>query len=366
MSNKLILRFRFMEQYYANAAKELGIELVVPPRLPRGLVDEIGWINDQEDCLGCIYLEPWVGPYEPKAFGKIRHKKIYWSSEDPNHYLCFCTSAIVADCVFTTAEERVRAYMGICPGRPVNVLMWGCDPLIHTTNGHDPDFQMRDFDIVFIGNRYPNCKARTDGERDVLLPAIDWAREHGKNVGVFGYGDFSEFSWREILSVWDDPFHNPRDRVRKNSDFRPTGDKVDRVAPSLFAHRNPAYQGSYQYYTEHHEVAGIYNNATVVICINEQIDSPTMVSMRTFEALCCGNVVLSHLSLATSKMFGDYVYMANSPTETRRALDTIFGEPVSTAGISAEAAMKAEAGRECVLAEHTYTKRLQQIRETIS
>jgi spore maturation protein CgeB len=104
------------------------------------------------------------------------------------------------------------------------------------------------------------------------------------------------------------------------------------------------------------EAPNIYRKARVVLAMNEQTLSPTMCSMRTYEAAACGNIVLSHWSQATENIFKDTVITSNSREETLAYLDDIFlGSVESPNPLYVEKAMMA---CDLVMQQHTYRHRL--------
>jgi spore maturation protein CgeB len=290
--------------------------------------------------LGYIYFPAWVETDTSFIVKNIRHKKIFWNLEDPNHFGLFNHLAAPADIIFTSASELVPTYTAFF-NKPTFALPWACCPKMHYPNSADPDFKHRRFDVVFVGNRYPTGMDRLYGEQSVLVPAIQWCKENNKKIGVFGYGNLTPHSWRFFPDVWVDSDENePYDRL-----------DIDCV------NRNPDYHGPYQYHTSAFVAREMYNDSIVALCMNEQLDSPTMTSMRTYEACACGNPIISHWSLATENIFGEFVQMASTPEETREALDYIF-KSESDGIIPAEALFAARKGIAEMYEHHTYRHRL--------
>lgn len=311
----LFVRGSFVIKYLEPAAASMGIELIHPPTDDT----EADVVNSKEDCMGYLYFPVWASPPSQATLAKIKVPKIWWNLEDPNHFSKFIHQAQDADLIFTSASECINDYQSLYPGKPVHVLTWACEPTLHYPNKYDKNFLHREFDIVFVGNRYPGEMDRVIGEQVVLFPALEWADRNNKNIGVFGLGDDSAHSWKGIPAVWDGP---------------------------------------YQKYTNAFEAGKIYRKSTVVLCMNEQLESPTMCSMRTYEACACGNIVLSHYSAATANIFGDLVNIASTPTDTLRFLDYLF---LSEAHIPIREIVRANRAQVHVYEHHTYSHRLQEL-----
>lgn len=307
MKPKLFIRGDFVYGFFEHAAEELGIDLILTSS-DKGIREEIEEVNSAEGVVGYLYFASWGDDFHRHA-PLIKWPKIFWNLEDPNHFNAFFHHAQPADIIITSAAEVANSYQAVYE-KPTYVLTWGCEPKLHYPNEDDPTFDDREFDIVFIGNRYPNEYDRVIGEQAVLLPALEWAKEHKKKIGFFGIGDASPHSWRFVPQVWLDE----RNRVPY------LGHDMDCES------RNPSYSGPYQSHTSAFDAAAVYRRSTVVLCVNEQLYSPTMTSMRTYEACACGNIVLSHVSLATTNIFGDLILHAGTPEETKAILDDIWDE----------------------------------------
>jgi spore maturation protein CgeB len=84
-----------------------------------------------------------------------------------------------------------------------------------------------------------------------------------------------------------------------------------------------------------------------------------MTSMRTFEVLGCGKPLLASHSDAYERLGlvnGEHMAWSSSPAETLGWAERLLGEDGERIG---------RAGREFVLANHTYTHRLRQIVEAV-
>jgi len=313
---RLLMRGSFVHLYLQHAAEAMGIELV-------NIEDDNIQKHITDDTIGFLFFAMFANPKAYEAYANLNIPKIFWAIEDPNHFGTLVEQARHADIIFTTAQECIHDYQLIYPDKPVHCLTWACEPEIHYLRPDDIFFEDRDWDIVFVGNRYPREFPRVIAEDVVLRPAIEWAEEHGKRLGVWGLGDDSQHSWRHYPLVY------------------------------------PKY---YREYTHALEAPNIYRRSIVVLAMNEQFDSPTMTSMRTYEACSTGNIVLSHGSVATSNIFGDVLLEANNPTETKEQLDWVFTEH----GINQEAVLMAQRAASKMINQHTYKHRLTYMLETLA
>lgn len=293
--------FIFFHKY---AFEEFGIEYDVYDGFDAEICKQI---NKAEYDLVLITNAwgPVLYPYD-----RIKHRTAFWTSEDPNHFDKLKSHAIQCDHIFTTAEECVAKYMKL-QGRhkTVSVLQFAMAPEIHTAPDSD---KPKKFDVLFIGNRYTDCKVRIDGEKAILLPVL----KSNYGLHVCGHWD-NQYGWKGHIP--DANFHG----------WVP----CDRVAPW-------------------------YNQAHVALSMNEQTESETMTSMRVFDVVGCATPMLSYKSKATQNLFGDYVNFATNPEETIAFLDKYFTNPKPYIE-------KANAGREYALQHHTYQHRIRELLDTV-
>ena len=347
---QLFVKGSFIFSYLKPSADLLGLDLVQVPEYDGLRHDSIiDFVNDHatEDCVGFLYFPDFLYQELYKRYKNIKVKKIFWNIEDPNHFNTLARQAATADFIFTTAAELARDYVSIFPtGKVVDVLTWACDPEIHFPRLDDMELKDREFDIVFVGNRYPDQWARMLAEKAVLLPALAWGRAHNKKMGVWGIGDGSRHSWRYVPAVWIDECGN--------APYGPSDtDCRDRLK---------SYSGIYQEFTGASVAPEIYRRSRVVLAMNEQITSPTMTSMRTYEACACGNIVLSHASPATESIFGGLVYQSATPQETAECLEEIFSEDP----VCSDSLIVAQKAAIEMIEHHTYAHRLRKIIETVT
>ena len=97
--------------------------------------------------------------------------KVFWSREDPTHFDLFQREADMADIICTSALECVPKYMKDYPDKKVICTPMACSPEVFYPN---TDWDSKEFDIVFVGNRYPGRSPRTNGEEAVIYAAADY------------------------------------------------------------------------------------------------------------------------------------------------------------------------------------------------
>lgn len=68
-------------------------------------------------------------------------------------------------------------------------------------------------------------------------------------------------------------------------------------------------QGVYQGYLPYAHLPLAYSSAKIILGLHSVIDSPTMMSMRTFEALACRAFFLTHWSQGIENMFKNHVHL---------------------------------------------------------
>ena len=108
------------------------------------------------------------------------------------------------------------------------------------------------------------------------------------------------------------------------------------------------------------ETARIYKDYTLSLNVNTIEDSPTMFSRRLVEILACGGVAVTNPTKAVDKLFKEYCHVVS----TQEEMDELFYR-VHKYGLTDKDKEIARAGAEYVAKNHTWTHRLQEIREVI-
>lgn len=274
------------------------------------------------DSIACyIWFTDWAF-----RWGHVRKnvalpvKKVFWSREDPFHFDQFLDEAKLADFICTSGKESMSRYNEKFPTKPVLVTPMALAPDVFFPPETDDE---REWDIVFVGNRYMGRKTRESGENIVLLPAIRWAKKNKKQFGLWGKGPGSPdlFNWANQREVW---------------------------AAKIFQ-KETLRLGS----------AGIYRKAKVVLSYSSCPTSATMLPNRVLQAAGSGCILISQKTPATDFIVGADNYVGvSSPQETDQALTKIFN------ALPEHFAM-AKRAREQVLNHHTFKHRLIAILEMI-
>lgn len=104
----------------------------------------------------------------------------------------------------------------------------------------------------------------------------------------------------------------------------------------------------------------LYKEYLVSLNVNTVEDSGTMFSRRLVEILAYGSIAVINPIPAVDHYFKDYCYVVQNENEATNLFDRLEHGP------SREDLERAEAGARYVLAEHTWTHRLNKILQVIS
>ncbi|MCD9185054.1 MAG: glycosyltransferase [Pyrinomonadaceae bacterium] len=245
---------------------------------------------------------------DAKKFGK---PVAWWTIEDPNWFENFITQAAHADFVFTTDEICIPRYRERLGHERIFWLPLACSPELHQPLELADDAT----DLVLSGNWYIN-----DARQWAIKTLLDPLLEADYTLTLFCYEDF----------MWSEP-----------------------------------YRRFWKAQTHYLTTAEQYRYGRVVLGMNNQrsgmdgIEKTFMTSMRTFEALACGKPFLSSHSDAFERLGfvnGEHFVWVSSQTEALIQIEKLLG----TEGLQI-----AEAGRDFVLANHTYAHRLARIAEAV-
>lgn len=278
-------------------------------------------IQDPNNVACYIWFTDWAFRWSHvRKQEELPIKKVFWSREDPFHYEQFLDEARLADFICTSGKESVPQYKERFPNVPVLVTPMALAPEIY----YPPETaDEREWDIVFVGNRYMGRKIRESGEGIVLLPALRWAKKNEKRFGLWGKGPGSPdlFNWENQREVWDA--------------------KV------------------FQKETLRLAAAEVYRKAKVVLSYSSCPTSATMLPNRVLQAVGSGCILVSQKTPATDYIVGVDNYVGvSSLQETDQALTRIFND------LPEHYAM-AKRAREYVLNHHTFKHRLISILEMI-
>lgn len=236
---------------------------------------------------------------------------IFWASEDPLFFESLSLPmAKNSQYVFTTAAECVDKYLS--HGIKAHLMLFACSPSFHHRVEPDPQFI---HDCIFIGNNYSQFSARLKGMEIILKPII----ENSFDLKVYG------------LDWWIN---------RKNRFF---------IEPET-------YGGLLSY----EEMRTAYSSARIVLGLHSVDSSPTMMSMRTFDALGCGAFYLTQWTPAIENIFSNHEHLvwSKSPQETVELVNYYLARPEERQRI-------ARNGQAEVYAKHTYNHRVKRVLQAL-
>jgi spore maturation protein CgeB len=200
---------------------------------------------------------------------KLKLPLVYWAIDDPPDWRRMSLPlARGASLVLTPAEECISRYQQ--QGIKALYFNFACNPAFH--HHHEPSAHLT-VDLLLVANYYTSYPQRKIGLEVILTPLLN--SPHSLRV----YGN-------EHWLVNTDNYMLP--------------------------------SGTYAGYLAYSDLPTAYSSAKIVLGLNSVIDSPTMMSMRTFEALGCGAFFLSHWTPALENMFQNHVHLVWSrhPDET--------------------------------------------------
>ena len=183
---------------------------------------------------------------------------LFYSKEDPPNFSCFQEYAKRADCIFTSARECVPKYQAMCPGTPVKTLPFAVSPTIYNPIGMRP--LSGEKDILFAGSwmkKYPN---RVKEQKQLF----EWVRKAGFSLEIADR-NYEKYSLR----------------------YRYPLRYVHYVMPSF----------SYV------QLADLYKIYNWNLNFNSVSTSADMFSMRVYDTLSCGTLLLSNGSIGMEKKF---------------------------------------------------------------
>lgn len=345
-----VVRVPYME-YYKDvfACKEKGGEHLkeqLDYHIRIAANKEVQFANkfSDDECIGFLFFTDWslVGYRRVAAdYMGIRPPVIFWSREDPNHFGSFLSDGLFADVICTSAEECVTKYQQHYPASRVLCTPMAVAPEIYYSDFTPVNFWKREFDIVFVGNRYADREVRTSGENAVVFAAVDWARRNGRKFGVYGLHK-GPHSWEGVFPVWHD--------LNGNTPF------LDEKHEKL----NPEYQGIFQgRCTGRLETADVYRNTKVALSVASNENSLTMVPNRVVQ-IGVSSILIAYRSKATERLTGGHALISDTAEKTWQYLDDIFFN-VGNFGPSEEYIKRAERARDFVLSAHTFRHRLEAI-----
>lgn len=246
---------------------------------------------------------------------KCRIATVFWNKEDGVHFDRFIDSAKHFEHIFTVDENCIPKYRARVSAKTnVNTMMFAVQPKIHYFKGFDFKYKRANF----AGSYSHHIHSKRREIQDVMF----------ESVCSQGLG----------LTVFD------RNSDRNSENYR---------YPEL---ENMTVEKA----ISHSQTAQIYRDYMLSLNVNTIEDSPTMFSRRLIEILACGGVAVTNNTVAVEKMFAKYCHII----ETKKQMDVLV-QRINRNGLSEDDLSMARAGSEYVLANFTWTKNLEMIKQVV-
>ena len=268
-----------------------------------------------------ILVAGWVHDYIPEnveaikeAAAKSQALMIYWATEDIQHVyrwsLPFVRNLGV-DLVFTINQACVEIYSRY--GIKAEHLNFACNTDIFSPLPPDGDY---DTDVLLVANHYdlPSLGLyREESLRQLLVPLLELS---DLRVEIWGRNWTGLHRYSSVLV--------PAERVRGTAPFE--------LTPLLYA------------------------SARIVLGPQNESKYPTQLTMRTFEVLGTGALLLTSKTAAVRHLFrpGHHLIASGSARETAAMVKTYLGDPTARRRIG-------ECGRQLILKKHTYKHRAEKM-----
>ena len=202
---------------------------------------------------------------------------LFYSKEDPPNFHCFLSYAALADHIYTSAQECVEDYRIRCPGIPVDTMHFAISPLLHNPIGMKPlgDGVRMAF---FAGSWMKKYPARAAQQKQLF----DWVRKAGLHLEIADR-NYSRYSLR----------------------YRYPLRYLSSVLPDF----------------TYADVSELYKCYDWTLNLNSVGNSEDMFSLRVYDALACGSLVLSNKSVGMERYFPQ-VYVIDCYEQLLEALET--------------------------------------------
>ncbi len=202
---------------------------------------------------------------------------LFYSKEDPPNFHCFLSYAALADHIYTSAQECVEDYRIRCPGIPVDTMHFAISPLLHNPIGMKPlgDGVRMAF---FAGSWMKKYPARAAQQKQLF----DWVRKAGLHLEIADR-NYSRYSLR----------------------YRYPLRYLSSVLPDF----------------TYADVSELYKCYDWTLNLNSVGNSKDMFSLRVYDALACGSLVLSNKSVGMERYFPQ-VYVIDCYERLLEALET--------------------------------------------
>lgn len=317
------------ELTYASLQKEAKVKAITPSNYqtilkswePDFLFVESSWHGYQNQWkykIASYAYRPWRNN---KILKKVLHyaKKlsiptVFWNKEDSVHFNRFIDSAKHFDHIFTVDKNCIPKYRAIVNQKTtVNTLMFAIQPSIHNFTG----FHFKYHEANFLGSYSHHIHNQRRKWQDMMFEAT-WY------TGM-------------PLTIFD------RNSNRKSSKYRYPKYNNMTINPAL----------SYS------QTAQVYKDYLISLNVNTIEDSETMFSRRLIEIIACGGIAITNNTPAVESLFKDYCYTFQNKSELIELLDRLKYGPSDTD------LERARAGAEYISNYHTWSHRLEEIKEIV-
>lgn len=234
---------------------------------------------------------------------------IFWNKEDGVHFERFIGSARLFDHIFTVDENCLPRYRAVVPSSvTVETLLFAVQPALHHPQAAIPTIPRANFVGSYNSLIHP-------GRRQQQLQLFE-AASHTLGLTIFD-----------------------RNSGRRSADYRYPSHLPLEMRPAV----------SYA------QTAQVYSSYLLSLNVNTVQDSPTMFSRRLVEILACGGIAASTPALSVEKLFSEYCHIVRNEDEAHELCARLRH------GANKSDRVRALAGSDYVLREHTWAHRLQQI-----
>lgn len=235
---------------------------------------------------------------------------LLWNKEDPGHYSTFLPLARAVDVVFTTDIDCIPLYKRDLGHDHIYLLPFAAQPAIH----NPVEKYERQHKFCFAGSYYLRYPER---QRDfaMLMDALE------KHAGI---------------DIYDRNFDNP--------------------------HPHYAFPDAYRPYIigklPYEEIDRAYKGYDFGINMNSGKQSQSMFARRVYEMAASNTIVVSNFSRGMRNFFGDLVISGDDSREIERRLHPLLQDKLLYRKLRLRVLRH-------VLAQHTYRRRLEYIREKL-
>lgn len=317
------------ELTYASLQKEARVKAVTPLNYqvilkkwkPDILFVESAWHgyhNQWKFKIASYKFRPWRNNNSLKKVvsyaRSLNIPTLFWNKEDGVHFDRFIESAKLFDHIFTVDENCIPKYRAIVNNNvTINTLMFAIQPSIHNFTG----FNWKYNEANFVGSYSHHIHSQRRIWQDIIFEATS--------------------KTKTPLTIFD------RNSNRKSSKYR------------YPEYNHMTINAAVPYI----ETTQIYKDYLISFNVNTIEDSKTMFSRRLIEIIACGGIAITNNTPAVELHFKEYCYTFKNKKELIALLKRLKKGPTDTD------LARAKAGAEFIAKNHTWTHRLQEIREII-